>query len=249
MTWLGRTTLGLALALTAWLVPATARAVTVDCSNPFGSCEVSNDGADEVFCDCDNGGTGSTGGMDWSGLSEEELLVVCFDQLEFCGPIGETEFGTSTTTFGTDTIEDTSFGATTDPTETESATTVGPETESNTTIDPSDSTTDDSTSDPTIDPTDSGSTSGDTEGSSGSTSDGTTGDGSSESTDPSSSGTPVTMSGTETAPVDTSSEDSGDATGGSDGEGGCSCSTDGAPDPIAALGVLALFGLRLRRRR
>jgi MYXO-CTERM domain-containing protein len=248
MTWLGRTTLGLALALTALLVPATARAVTVDCSNPFGSCEVSNDGEDEVFCDCDNGGTGSTGGMDWTGLSEEELLVVCFDHLEICGPIAETDFGTST--FGTDSVGDTSFGVTTDPTETESATTVGPETESNTTIDPSASTTDHSTSDPTIDPTDSGSTSGDTSGSSGSgsTSDGTTGDDPSTSTDPTTGGPAVTMSGTETNPVETSDGESSGDTGGSDGEGGCSCSTDGTGSPFAAFGLLALLGLRRRRR-
>jgi MYXO-CTERM domain-containing protein len=251
MTWLGRTTLGLALAFTALLVPATAHAITVECSNPFGTCEVSNDGDDEVFCDCDNGGTGSTGGNVWMGLDEEELQAVCFDQLEFCGPIAETEFGTST--FGTDTIEDTSVGVTTDPSETESATTSPTgitETES-TTVDPTDSSSDSSsTIDPTIDPTDTGSTSGDTEGSSSSSGDGSSGSsGSTGDTDPSTSGTPVTMSGTETTPIETSDAESSGDTGSSDGDGGCSCSTDGAPDPIAALGVLALFGLRLRRRR
>jgi MYXO-CTERM domain-containing protein len=243
MTWLRRTTLGVALAL-ALLVPATAHAVTVECSSPFGTCEVSNDGMDDVSCSCGGGGTTGTGGMMWAGLDEAELLAVCLDQLDVCG-----EFATesATTTFGTDTIEDTSVGVTTDTSDTGGPTT-GPteattdETESMTTVDPSDSTT--GTSADATGSTSDSSASGDTEGSS-STGD----DPSSGSTDPSTSGTPMTMSGTETAPVETSDAESSGDTGGSDGDGGCSCSTDGAPDPIVALGVLALFGLRLRRRR
>ncbi len=74
-----------ACSLTILLSPATARAANVECSNAFGSCTVSNDGSDSISCTCDGGGgDGGTGGNDWAGLSEAELMEICEAELAYC---------------------------------------------------------------------------------------------------------------------------------------------------------------------
>src|SRR5687768_10281555 len=114
MTALGRWTLGLALTLTAVLVPATAHAVEVECMGPFGTCTVSNDGFDEVFCDCDNGGFGTSGAMMYAGLDEAELLAVCHDFVNDCMD----GFGTTGSSFVVGSEEATSVGVSTAVSET-----------------------------------------------------------------------------------------------------------------------------------
>src|SRR5687768_12767091 len=106
MAALVRLTLGLALALGTVLVPTTATALEVDCSNAFGDCTVNNDGVDSVFCNCgDTGGT-DTGGMMYAGLDEAELLEVCHDLLDICGGDGTTtEVGSSSVGVTTDETE------------------------------------------------------------------------------------------------------------------------------------------------
>ncbi len=247
MTLLGRMTLGLTLAATSVLLPGTAWAITVDCSNEDGSCTVSNDGGtDFQSCSCAGGsGTTGAGGNEYAGLDAEALAQVCEGLLELCAPI-ESDVGTDTfpmtTSVGTvsDTEGDTSdsFG-TTDPTDA-----TGSATTDHSTSDPTDaSTTDHDTSGHA-----SGSTSGDTEGTTGdgTTGDGTTGDGTTGD------GTTTNAQPTATDPTmpsdDASAEDSsGGEAGGAEGESsGCGC-TAGPGDPAALLGLFALLGLRRRR--
>jgi MYXO-CTERM domain-containing protein len=81
-----------------------AMATEVMCSNAFGECTVSNDGFDSIECICDGDGFGGTGGDEYIGLSEDELMQVCLDQLVFCEPVDGTEdTGDSTTDGGMDT--------------------------------------------------------------------------------------------------------------------------------------------------
>src|SRR5687768_3198389 len=96
-------TLGITIgtAALALLLPSISRAATVECSDEYGSCELSNDGPDSISCSCDEGDSGgTTGGDEWEGLSEEELLEICEVELAFC-EVGATD--SSTTSVGTDT--------------------------------------------------------------------------------------------------------------------------------------------------
>jgi MYXO-CTERM domain-containing protein len=74
--------------------PRPAMAVEVMCSNMFGDCSVSNDGFDEIECTCGGGGFGGTGGNDYVGLNEMELMEVCLGYLKDCEDMGgETDVG------------------------------------------------------------------------------------------------------------------------------------------------------------
>lgn len=71
----------------------------VTCTTDLGSCTVNNDGFDSVSCSCDGGaGDGGTGGGNaWAGLSEEELMDVCLEQVDSFCDFEETQGeGTST---------------------------------------------------------------------------------------------------------------------------------------------------------
>ena len=238
MTWLGRIFLGVALAGAGVLVPGTAWAITVECSNEDGSCSVSNDGGvDFESCECVGGaGTGGTGGSNYSGLNAAELDAICQDLLEFCTAF-DTELGTDTamTSVGTVSSADTS----------DSATTTDPATSD---VSDSASTTDHSTSDPTDSATASGSTSDEPPGSTGDDTEGTTGDGTTgdgTTSDGSTSNVQPTATDPTTGPID--QDDSSGGEGGADSEqSGCGC-TAGPGDPVAALGLFALLGLRRRR--
>jgi MYXO-CTERM domain-containing protein len=68
--------------------PLSARAITVDCSDKTGTCEISNNGMDMMSCVCADGSAGGGGGGNaWAGLNEKQLLVECDETLQlFCGP-------------------------------------------------------------------------------------------------------------------------------------------------------------------
>lgn len=100
-------------AVASMTVATPALAATASCEIDSGSCTISNDGFDSISCGCqfegEGGGGGSTGGDSWQGLSEQELLVLCFDHLESMCSIGndtdgsydDTGYGeVTTTTFG-----------------------------------------------------------------------------------------------------------------------------------------------------
>lgn len=94
MTWFHRAgwVLGVAGLFAA---PRVAHAITVECSNAYGACEVSNEPTSIATCSCDGGAGDVAGGTDdWDGFSEAELLEVCNDHLELCGePLGSTTGG------------------------------------------------------------------------------------------------------------------------------------------------------------
>lgn len=74
-------------------VPSAA-AASVECSDDYGSCSVSNDNSDLTTCTCTGwgedsaGGTASagSGGNDYDGLTADELLEICEEQLAWCRP-------------------------------------------------------------------------------------------------------------------------------------------------------------------
>jgi len=73
------------LALPLLLGSTVASAATVECSNDYGTCEVSNDGFDEVTCTCnDEDGFGSTGSNEWDDYSEQMLDELCLSMLSDC---------------------------------------------------------------------------------------------------------------------------------------------------------------------
>ena len=98
------------------LVPLDAWAIEVECSNEFGSCTVSNDPVDFMTCSCDDtAGTGGTGASEWAGLTEEELMAICVQELDLCAPLsttGSTSAGTTTVAPTTTGVGDTGFATT-----------------------------------------------------------------------------------------------------------------------------------------
>lgn len=63
-----------------------AAADSVECAEDNGTCMVSNDMGDWVECECaDGGGFGGSGGNEYDGLTEDELLEICYGFLEDCG--------------------------------------------------------------------------------------------------------------------------------------------------------------------
>jgi MYXO-CTERM domain-containing protein len=90
--------------------PGSAAAAEVMCSNDFGSCTVSNDNFSFVSCNCGEfGGSEGSGGDEFDGLTEAELLEVCNDHLAVCEDFGGDGDGDPTdgTTGGWDTGVDT----------------------------------------------------------------------------------------------------------------------------------------------
>lgn len=240
---LALTTLGMASAL--YLAPATAEAGEVMCSNDFGSCTVSNDGFDLIFCDCEGGfGSEDTGGDFLEGLSDEELLLECEAALETCS-----EFGTGTggsedgfETFGEEGFEtgeaDTgfeTFGEESSETGEGGLDTTGGEDGESGTGDTADAGNDSSADEGDADSggEDGGATGGDDGAGESGTDDGDEGPG----------GTDEAADGGETA---------GESDGGQDlDEAGCSCSTEDAGAMrnagLAFVLLLGAFGLRRRR--
>ncbi len=67
-----------------------AAADSAACMEENGACEVSNDMGDWVECECaDGGGFGGSGGNEYDGLTEDELLEICYMFLEDCGFVPE----------------------------------------------------------------------------------------------------------------------------------------------------------------
>jgi MYXO-CTERM domain-containing protein len=92
------TSLALGLGLsTLVLLPGTAHAILVQCADETGDCEVSNNDFDYISCTCvDDSAFGGTGGMDWVGMTEDELMQVCLDQLASCSWGDTAEMGSDT---------------------------------------------------------------------------------------------------------------------------------------------------------
>jgi MYXO-CTERM domain-containing protein len=98
---LGSLALGLGLSAMI-LAPRTAHAIIVQCADEYGDCEVSNTDFDYISCTCSNDSAfGGTGGMDWVGMTEDELMQVCLEQLASCS-WGDTFDGGSDTGWNDD---------------------------------------------------------------------------------------------------------------------------------------------------
>ncbi len=97
----------------------------VACGAVLGACVVDNVPVDSVECECADGSVvGSGGGMMWGGLSDDELALVCEEQIEeLCGEDGETEGETEGETAG-----ETTDAETAGTTDAETAATTGGET-------------------------------------------------------------------------------------------------------------------------
>lgn len=74
--------------LSGFAYAAPASAATVECSDEFGSCTVSNDNGDFMTCSCgspeEGSSTAGTGGTEWEHLTEAELEEMCLSNLRFC---------------------------------------------------------------------------------------------------------------------------------------------------------------------
>lgn len=112
--------MGLGLAL----VPSSARAIQVMCSNDAGAaCTVNNDPSATVDCTCDDAPAGTTTGSSenpWADYTEAELLEVCNDNLPVdCSSLetsGGGDEGTGGTGAASETTPDSDSNATADPT-------------------------------------------------------------------------------------------------------------------------------------
>ena len=236
------------------LVPSTALAVEVECSNEDGSCTVSNDGGiDSVDCTCDGAVAGSTGGNMWAGLDEDEMDEVCLGELELCGGFGTTFGGTTFggTTFGGTTFGGSTFGSSFGSSFGETGVfTDTAATSFGVTTDPTDSVTDGFT---TTSGKGTGGPGSDTTGASDSLGLTTTGgepDTTSGPVDPDTTSGPVDPSDGETNDNDESgdADDSGQPETTTE-ETGCGCTTAGPEGGFAmALGLFGLLGLRRRPR-
>jgi len=216
---------------------APARAGEVMCEDENGKCTVGND-PDSVSCACgDEAGGGGTGGDEWEGLTDEELMKICLAELEFCG-FGESDTGEGTSTTGVDPDGDDGMDDGVDGT--------------GTTVTSTSTSTGDGDGDGDGDATDGG----DAEGTS--TGDGTGEDGTGEDgTGDGGTGTEGGMEGTddaadagaETDGTGTDTDTGADGGAGDDGsKAGCGCRVDGGRDAWAGA-VLGLGLLGLRRRR
>jgi MYXO-CTERM domain-containing protein len=235
----------LTLTLAAFaLVPSEAKAAQVMCSNEYGSCEVQNSPS-FITCSCvDESSTGGTGGNDYEGMTEEELMAVCEAELSWCQPqdtssTGDTEGMTSTgDTFGTDTGDVTSTGDTEGMTST--GDTFGTDTGESTSGGEGDS------------------TSGGDSGTSGDSGDsGTTSEGGNEGEGDAGTGTEGDAGGSEGDSGGGGSEETGtsaaegaadeaDADAGIDEGKGCSVANEPGYGVFALFGMLGLLGLRRR---
>ncbi|MBL8943244.1 MAG: hypothetical protein JNK45_08865 [Myxococcales bacterium] len=120
MRWTWMMVMGLGLAL----VPSSARAIQVMCSNDAGAaCTVNNDPSATVDCTCDDAPAGTTTGSSenpWADYTEAELLEVCNDNLpvdcSFLETSGGGDEGTGGTGAASETTPDSDTNVTTDPT-------------------------------------------------------------------------------------------------------------------------------------
>jgi MYXO-CTERM domain-containing protein len=231
-----------------------AMAIEVMCSNEFGECTVSNDGFDEIECTCaDGGGLGGTGGDQYFGLTDAELLEICLDQLVLCDGQGGTDGGTEETGWGgTDGgTEETGWGGTEESGETFGDTGDGDGDSSGDGDGDGDS--GDSVGDGDGDSGGDGdgdSGDGDGDGDSGGDGDGDSGDGDPGDGDGDSAGDTNTDDGDNQEGSGDSGESgtSADTGAAEDGASGCSCATTNSAPGIGLM-LLSLFGLvRLRRR-
>jgi MYXO-CTERM domain-containing protein len=206
------------------------------CENDLGGCSITTDEDVSVFCGCAfGGGGGGPGDPEWVDLGEDELLEVCFMQLDnYCGAIDPSDSDSDTDTTDSASESDTNSGS---------------------------DTTDSSTDTTDSDPTDSGPT-GTEGGSDDTTGNETTGDPDPTTGEESSSGASATMTGVDTDSATMtdasasasntagSEESSSGGDGGATGEpSGCSCSAANDEPPLGfALGLVGLVGMRLRRR-
>lgn len=106
------------------LVPSSARAIQVMCSNDAGAeCTVNNDPEATIECTCDDAPAGTTtGGSEnpWADYTEAELLEVCNDNLPTdCSSLetsgGGGDEGTGGTGAVSETTPDSDTNAGTDP--------------------------------------------------------------------------------------------------------------------------------------
>ena len=222
---------------------SSAKAITVECESADGTCTVSNEPDDFSSCACgDEGGTSGTGGSDWADLTEKELMDICLGELEFCGPgEGSTSVGTSVGT-----VSDTDSTSTTDATTGLDTGTSASETGTGSTDTDASTTGAEGSTSGGSEETGSGTTgtASDTEA----TSDASATDATDASASASASATDASASGPSS---DTAEDTSGSATAGGDDDdgGGCRCNASGGDrSGILGLGLLAMVGLRRRRR-
>lgn len=223
------------------LAPSEAKAIEVMCSNEYGQCEV-QDNPSWISCSCNNeSSTGGTGGDEYQGLSEEELMAVCAAELAYCEPDLDTGLD-GNDTFGTSDSGNNSDTGDTNTTEGDSG-----EGESSTTGDSGTTGADTSTTEG--DSGDSGTTgeSGDSgttgdSGDSGTTSDsGESGESGGESSSDGGSGV---TAGDEAEDGGTGS---GEEDAAADEADGCSVANDSGLGALALFGMFGLLGLRSRK--
>lgn len=196
------------------------------CESDLGGCsiDISEDGV-FVTCGCDDGGAFYPGDPEWADLDEDDLLEVCFGELDAtCGVGAETETDTDTT----------------DTTDSESDTTAGTSDDTTTTEGTTEGTTD-GESDTTAPAEDSSGGSGDTTATTDTMTAG----------ESSTAGESMTEGESMTAASGEESSSTG-ATAGAEGgnTGGCSCTTDDSESDLGGLlALLGLVGWRMRRRR
>lgn len=235
--------------------PLSARAISVDCSDPTGSCTVSNDGMDFVSCECTAGPSGGGGGGNaWAGLSDEQLYEACLDSVdEFCGAgPGTTTADPTGADSGDPTDPGTASGDTGDAGDTgdtgdTQASTSGATDDAGGSGDSSDSSDSGDSGSGTDAAATGDTTAADTGGSSGG-GDGSSDDGSSETS---------ASAGDASATAGDASATEGDGTGGtgSDGPGedilrtGCGCRSSSGPGGPLAVALGMLLGALSRRRR
>lgn len=219
------------------------------CENKLGGCSIEFDDGNDAFvsCGCTDGGGGFfPGDPDWAGLSEDELMEVCFQQIDdtcdFVDP-SESESDSEVTT-DSDSESESDAEVTTDS-----------ESDTNSESDPTDATAESGSSDETggSGETTGGETAETTsaeEESSGGASESASASATESATESDSASATMTdpsASATDTAGEESSSGGDGGAAG--ESPSGCSCNAANDEPPLGlALGLVGLVGMRIRRR-